>query len=433
MNHAIPSQSICLMDELKASTHAFHEQLQEAPFFKALSASRLPVESYISQLQALAVIHAVLEHEIERSQNDALAAVWQPDMCKLPALMDDLSYFEPRHVSENTRSVGEALKIAEAIRLHALQEPLALLGYIYVLEGSMLGAQILMPKFSHAFKLTKHEGLSYLNSYGSNVAAHWSSYCQRMNALMLDKEGRGTAIKSACGFFEQMEAVFLALYPIQSNLKGRLATAINPEAGRHPIPIDQREIQAASEAALLCWQQFPYFALRYGERGFRFAKSDGAWLVTLYQFDQHRIDQQVHWLGRVLSARGMPTLLLQLHLEILVDRLVTAISEKQASYQKLLLAASSLREKRCNQIDDACLYALNQEFNQSVGPVWSERLGDAGLLLVAAMADELNGNLGAVNSMSQWMSDATRFDAKWINAVEETFAKAQAYAQIRKS
>jgi len=210
------------------------------------------------------------------------------------------------------------------------------------------------------------------------------------------------------------------------------AVAINPDAGRHPVPSDRREVQAAKDAALLCWQRFPYFELRYGERGMRFAKSDGAWLVTLCQYDQARIDQQVQWLGRVLAARGMPTLLLQVHLEILADRLVAAIPENHLSYQKLLVAATRLREKRCELIDDDCSRTLDEEFDQSVGPIYRERVGHAGSLLAAAVADELNGSAGSVDSIRQWMTDASRFDSVWINIVEETLAKAYAYAHLRK-
>ncbi len=420
-----------LMEELKASTLACHARLQEAPFFQALAAGQLPIESYVGQLRALSVIHGALEHEIEGSPDETVASVWDSGMRKLPALQKDLRYFEPRAVADIKESVEEALQIAGDIRLRSLRQPLALLGYVYVLEGSMLGARVLRPQMARAFQLEGNDGLSYLNHYGADVDAHWSQYRQRMDALQLGPDGREQVVHAACRFFTQVKFVFDALYPFKPESKAYLAVSINPEAGRHPVPADMREIQASLRAADSCWQRFPYFESRYGERGQRFAKSDGAWLATLCQFDQPRMDQQVRWLGRVLAARGMPTLLLQAHLEILADELTAAVPEKKPLYEKLQIAAVALREWRGQQIDDGYLQILDDEFHRAVGPSWNGRNEHAGLLLAAAVADEMNGNVGAIDGVKQWMTDASRFHAEWIAAAEDTITKAQAYAFLR--
>src|SRR5664279_619298 len=151
-----------------------------------------------------------------------------------------------------------------------------------------------------------------------------------MNALQLSAEERGQITQAASKFFEQLAAIFQALYPFQPESKTFLVTSINPEAGRHPVPADAREVRASLRAADICWQRFPYFEQRYGERGRRFARSDAAWQATLCQYEPAQILQQVRWLGRVLAGRGMPTLLLQDQLEILVQELSTAIPAKKS-------------------------------------------------------------------------------------------------------
>ena len=50
--------------------------------------------------------------------------------------------------------------------------------------------------------------------------------------------------------------------------------------------------------------------------------------------DQAQISQQVGWLGRVLSTRGIPTIMLQVQLEMLVEELSAAIPEKRSEYER---------------------------------------------------------------------------------------------------
>jgi hypothetical protein len=194
---------------------------------------------------------------------------------------------------------------------------------------------------------------------------------------------------------------------------------------RHPVPADTREVEAAIRAGDLCWDRYPYYEARYGERGRRFARSDGAWLASLYQFDLAQIHQQVRWLGHVLATRGMPTILLQVQLEILVAELAAARPERRADYEKLLTAAAQLQTARCAHISEERLTALAQAFAQAVGPELSARFPDAGMLLVAAVADEQSGLVGTVANVVHWMSDPARFPAPWIAAVQATLAQAQ--------
>jgi len=425
MKPGLFGQKLTLMEELRAATFLAHSKLQSVPFFQALAACQLPLESYVGQLRALAAIHGVLEKALESNPDERVASVWNPDMRKLDRLQQDLRYFEPRAVADIKEAVEVALKAADLLRLRSVEAPLTILGCLYVLEGSTIGALVLRPLYARAFVLTGEDGLAALHSYGHAVHSHWARYQQRMNALSLSLEEREGMIQAANDFFAQLEAIFQALYPFQPESKTYLVTSINPEAGRHPMPADSREVEAALRAADLCWERFPYFEHRYGERGCRFARSDAAWQATLHQYEPEQIIQQARWLGRVLATRGMPTLLLQIQLEILVEELASAIPEKKTSYEKLLEAAADLCESRRRYFDDERMQTLASGFDQAVGPEWSEKFRHTGVLLVCAVADELGGISGTVGNLRQWMTDPERFPAEWITAVEKTLSEAQ--------
>ena len=420
------------MDELKATTFVAHARLQEAPFFEALVACQLPLESYVGQLRALTTIHGVVEGTLSGSQHPAIAAVWRDDLRKVPLLHQDLRYFEPRALADNREAVAETLGVADHLRLASLEQPLELLGWLYVLEGSTLGGQMLRGQYARAFRLPGEEGLAYLGSYGRAVPAHWAEFQQRMNGLSLTPEETAQILQAASGAFTRLKAIFQALYPFKPESKVYLVQSINPEAGRHPVPADPRELEAALRAADLCWEKFPYFAARYGERGRCFARSDGAWLATLGQFDELRIQQQVVWLARVLASRGMPTLLLQVQLEMLFAELSAARPEQRPDYEKLLAAASQLHAARRQQLSDEQIEDLASEFDRAVGPEGRARCPQAGLLLAAAVADEQSDYPGAVANLANWLTDPTRFPADWIAAVQATLAQAKAQASLQR-
>ena len=430
MKKGLFGQQLTLMEELKAATFSDHARLQAAPFFHALVACQLPLESYVGQLRALLTIHGVIEQAIAVCSDERIVSVWNNGMSKLSLLQRDLLYFDPRCVADLKEAVDAELKLADELRVISLEKPLSLLGWLYVLEGSTLGAVVVRQLVSRALLLTGEEGLIYLNSYGSAVPAEWSAFKQRMNALQLSDDDIGQITQAAREFFTQLETVFYTLYPFKPESKIFLVTSINPEAGRHPIPADSREVQASLLAGDICWQQFPYFDLRFGERGRRFARSDAAWQATLCQYPAAQILQQVLWLGHVLAGRGMPTLLLQVQLEILVNELITAIPEKKAEYEKLLPAAAELHTKRRKHLTDEQVEVMASEFDHAVSPEWRARLPGTGKLLCAAVADELEGNTGAVESLYSWLSDPARLPHEWIAAVETILAQARQQTSI---
>ena len=110
------------------------------------------------------------------------------------------------------------------------------------------------------------------------------------------------------------------------------------------------------------------------------------------------------------------------------EELVAAIPERRAGYEKLLHAAADLHETRRRRLTDACGDAIAAEFDRAAGPQWSARLPNTGALLCAAVADELEGNENAVDSLRAWLIDAARFPAAWIAAVEATLAQARQQA-----
>jgi hypothetical protein len=186
------------------------------------------------------------------------------------------------------------------------------------------------------------------------------------------------------------------------------------------------EQAAAAAATRRSWKEFPYYPRRYGERGWRFSLSDSGWIETLCTLGQKEAYSQVLWLSGLLTSRGMPSYLMERHLEYLYDELVRPSPGRARRYEVLRVCATALRERRLAQIPEAPFEALSQAFERRVAP-YEEAVPNMGRVLVAAVADERAGVAGAVASVEAWACDVAKFDPLWVDSVRQTIAAARAH------
>ncbi len=421
--------SSTLMIRLHEATDEIHAQIQELPYLKALERRDLPLESYVGQLRAMAVLHGVLEHELPVRRDARLGAVWMEDMRRFSRVQSDLTFFAPRAVLD-IPAVHEAAKaLADRILQRSLDAPITLLGYLYVLEGSILGAEVLAPLAKEAFGLDPRRGLAYLAWDSAAARERWRGFGERMDTVPVTAEETDAIVIAALEAFAGIRRIFQALYPFDPADLALKVTALNPEAGAHPVPDNPMEVEAAIRAGRRCCLEYPYFAWRYGERGQRYTYSDSAWLATLISRDQAMVNVQVEWLGGVLASRGMPRILLQRHLELLYEELAARVLErKEEDVAKLLVAADRLAGQRRAVIADADFDAIRARFEQAAGPDWRVRLPGVGAMLVSAVADQIHGIEEAVASLEGWLTDPNRFPPHWIAAVRDALREARARA-----
>lgn len=206
------------------------------------------------------------------------------------------------------------------------------------------------------------------------------------------------------------------------------ADAINPLAGLHVVTSDPEQIQAARRAAEASLREFPYYRERFGDRAAMFGASDGAWLATLCRGERDYVRRQVLWLAELLSARGVPSWLLERHLELL-HRELLGLTEDVDRCRPLLDAAHLLRARRRARISELQLAELAAGFERRADPEWVRRLPNFGHILVAAVADEAGGTARAADSVAEWALDSEHFPERWVAAVRHTLAAARAAAR----
>lgn len=406
-----------IMERLREQTQRLHERAHRLPFFKALFKTELQPASYVGQLRCLAIIHGVLEREAARAGDAAVSLVMEGCLPKLPLLLDDLRQFEGRGIRDIMPAVRIALSVADDIMTRKETNPRSLIGYLYTLEGSTLGGQVIKPRMARIFNLEGGAGLCFLNSYGDAVTENWHRFSDRMRQAVTEETVAEEIIASSRALFEALIRMYECLHPVREEDLGTHVTALNPEAGDHPITTDPREIAAARRAARSCRETYPYYDMRYGERGRRFCTSDVAWLVTLTGLDEAAVIQQVIWLADLLARRGMPRITMETQLEMLCSELTEAAPEKEGEYRKLLAAAEHLRQLRTAYMPPELFDTFASEFEHGMPARYSTEMKNTGKLIVSALADELAEIDGALGNLQIWLTDPERFAEEWIRLV----------------
>jgi hypothetical protein len=208
------------------------------------------------------------------------------------------------------------------------------------------------------------------------------------------------------------------------------ARTLNPEAGEHVISADSGEQAAAEAATRLSWREFPYYAKRYGERGWRFSLSDSGWLQTLCELSPDAARAQMLWLANLLAARGMPRYLMERHLEHLHAELVARMPDRAGRYDFLRLLSAQLRQLRDASLPSSAFARLASDFDSRVRD-HKDVVKNMGTVIVAAVADDASGIGSVLSKVREWAEDPAQFDPEWIQAVQAVIEQARVAATTR--
>ena len=403
-----------LRARLRAETVGLHDRLEALPFFQALAAGRLPKPAIVTFLRCLAIIHAVLEAGLARVAQPPIAELGKAVPPKVPLLVADLEAAGAQCVASVTAAIGGALDLGAAIVAEA-DDPLTLVGVLYVLEGSQNGGLVLKQAYARCLGL-RPDRLSYFGCYAGATAARWQAFGKTLNALGLDDDQESKVAGAAIRCFGRLAAICAALYPYSDTGLRHHVTAINFEAGDHAMPQDPLEIALALRAGRAAWEKYPYLACRFGDRGRRFTGSDSCWLVTLTRMPVATATRNLMWLRTVLASRGIPTVILEAHLDTILRALAEDFAEQadlRTRFDPFLSALDAERQAP----DGARVARLVERFDRRFRGCAGLAVESAAELIASAWMDERAGIPGAFAAVRDWFNAGERFSADWIATV----------------
>ncbi|ELP68236.1 biliverdin-producing heme oxygenase [Streptomyces turgidiscabies] len=205
---------VTMVERLRTSTRDRHDALEATPFASAMLAGTLPVECYVGQLAAYRLVLGSLEGELSRLTGVAAAEpVWSADLVKLPLVDRDLAYFANLGTAPGSWAAEEAEAFTAEIRQRAAESDLrALLGFLYVMEGSTLGALYLYPYVTAAYRLPARDGgTDGVAYYSSGDRERWARFTARMNQAFTDPDAQDQVVAAARVAYRHTAAITGAL------------------------------------------------------------------------------------------------------------------------------------------------------------------------------------------------------------------------------
>lgn len=204
------------LETLRLRTRELHLALEARLDLERLLGSR---PEYTRLLLGYLAIYRPLERALTAQASTLSQRGWIP-LARTPLIEQDL-----RMLGWNDEQLCSA---RECQTLPALADCDALLGALYVVEGSSLGGQLLYRQVAERLALDSASGASFFYGAGPDTGAGWKRFAASLEAGVANPE---QAAASACAMFRTFEQELVAATACCT------ATAANPQApDRAPQP-----------------------------------------------------------------------------------------------------------------------------------------------------------------------------------------------------
>jgi len=205
------SSSDTFSTRLKAHTWPLHKMAENRPLQRALGRGELPQSVYAHYLGQLLLVHRALERALRehRPNNNAIATVFCDDQQREDDLRNDLKYLKTD--VDAIEPIAQTRELVDRIERAAAEQPTALLGYLYVLEGSTNGARFIARVIRKSYGF-EQQGLSYFDPYGDEQPARWQAFKNAMDSIDFAEADEQAIFVAGDDMFNSIAAISDAVY-----------------------------------------------------------------------------------------------------------------------------------------------------------------------------------------------------------------------------
>lgn len=174
-----------VMATLKAATADQHRGAEQHAFQQMMIRGALSREAYAEWLGQMLLIHQALEGHLDTlvAGRPAIAPVFDEDRRRVPAILRDLTFYRAETDYQPMPATTRFLQYLDGL---AAVAPLALLGVLYVLEGSTNGARFIAKRLRSAYDLpVDGAGTAFVDPYGDAQPVRWRAFKDAMEELRL--------------------------------------------------------------------------------------------------------------------------------------------------------------------------------------------------------------------------------------------------------
>ncbi len=189
-----------VMQRLKQGTSDLHQAAEQSPFQQRMVEGRLSLDEYGAWLGQMYLAHEALEQPLAAfAESDRRFAAVQPHQFQLPHLIADLDTLGLD--ADGIKALPATATLCSRIARNVEDDPLRLLGYHYVLEGSNNGNRFISRRLLPALGLSGDNGGRYLDPYGEEQRELWQAFRADMDEIQFSDDEIDSLVGAARSMF----------------------------------------------------------------------------------------------------------------------------------------------------------------------------------------------------------------------------------------
>lgn len=202
--HAARCVPVAISAELKERTRDQHVKAEHHPLQQQAVRGTIDRRLYAALVAQLRHLHQALETHLDRLviADERVARVFAPHCRRLHLCDADLALLDPS--GQVHAPLAASRRTAEWIAELAGTTPIALLGVLYVVEGSTNGGKFIAPILRRAWGLAEGEGLQSLDPHGAQTHALWGNFRTAIDGLELSGFEREAIVSVAGETFDRI-------------------------------------------------------------------------------------------------------------------------------------------------------------------------------------------------------------------------------------
>ena len=212
-----------LMEQIRAAISESHAAIEKTDFSKAMLSEYIHPMDYARGISQLWYVHNTLETGIR--SNPELEAFFTPDMVRTPTILRDLAAFGAS--LDSFDPLLETQTVVATLQSWSRDLPYALLGCVYILEGSRMGSLIIAKFLSKALgnEPGSFKAIEYHTEGASATPMRVRNLKEQIEKAELSQE-RADAVKlGAVEFMNLLNELYNAL-PITVRQVSNLSKAV---------------------------------------------------------------------------------------------------------------------------------------------------------------------------------------------------------------
>ncbi len=182
-------------DALKDATNDYHNRLNQHNLLAGLTQPSYSLDMYRTLLSAYYILYQALESRLIAFQSPQSGQLDYSQRIKLPWICNDLAFLGIEPIA-TIKSTALTIPVPTASSIGEYT------GVLYVIEGSMLGGQLISRSLAENHGLSGETGACFYHGYGKNTATMWKDFLGFAESIAEDAGERRLAERAACHTFQ---------------------------------------------------------------------------------------------------------------------------------------------------------------------------------------------------------------------------------------